>query len=195
MRHTNLSRFLGAALITLACASAVSAQGAPVQASASEGGAKLMVGMAAPDFTATATDSTGRAMPVSLSKLKGKVVVLAFYPADRSRGCTIELTKFRDEYASLFGDGTVVLPTSVDSLGSHAGWAKDAHFPFAMIADTSSTLAKQYQSAVAGRKYFKRTAFVIGKDGSLAYQDLDFNASSQDSYDNLAAAIKTAKSK
>ena len=44
------------------------------------------------------------------------------------------MSKFRDEYATLFGDGVVVLPTSVDSLASHAGWARDAHFPFAMIA-------------------------------------------------------------
>src|SRR6516162_7702128 len=62
------------------------------------------VGDAAPDFSATATDSTGKAIPVSLSGLRGKVVVLAFYPADRSSGCTAELTKFRDEYKTLFGD-------------------------------------------------------------------------------------------
>src|SRR6478735_7860316 len=80
------------------------------------------VGDAAPDFSATATDSTGKAIPVALSKLRGKVVVLAFYPADRSSGCTAELTKFRDEYTSLFGDGVVVFPTSIDSLGSHSGW-------------------------------------------------------------------------
>src|ERR1700760_1027142 len=66
------------------------------------------VGEAAPDFSATATDSTGKAIPVSLSSMKGKVVVLAFYPLDRSSGCTIELSKFRDDYKNLFGNGVVV---------------------------------------------------------------------------------------
>ena len=72
-------------------------------------------GEAAPDFTAQMTDSTGKTMTVSLSSLRGKVVVLAFYPLDRSQGCTAELKKFRDEYKTLFGDGVVVLPTSVDT--------------------------------------------------------------------------------
>src|SRR5690349_9523821 len=83
-------------------------------------------GDAAPDFSATATDSTGKAIPVSLASLRGKVVVLAFYPLDRSSGCTAELDKFRDDYKTLFGDNVVVLPASADSLGSHASWAKEA---------------------------------------------------------------------
>ena len=91
----------------------------------------------------------GKAIPVSLSSLRGKVVVLAFYPLDRSTGCTAELSKFRDEYATLFGSGVVVLPTSVDSLGSHASWAKESHFPFAMIADTKGELATKVW--IAGR--------------------------------------------
>lgn len=151
------------------------------------------VGEAAPDFTATATDSTGKAIPVALSKLRGKVVVLAFYPADRSSGCTAELSKFRDEYATLFGDGVVVFPTSVDSLSSHAGWAKDAHFPFAMIADTKSEVATKYGSQGGTRPFFRRTVFVIGKDGKIVFAAPQFNALAQDGYDKLAAAIKSAK--
>ena len=152
------------------------------------------VGQAAPDFTATATDSTGKNIPVSLSSLHGKVVVLAFYPLDRSRGCTAELTKFRDEYASFFGDGVVVLPTSIDTLQSHANWAKDAHFPFAMIADPKGEVANKYASQSAEGKPFRRTVFVIGKDGKVAYVDGRFGALSQDAYDKLGAEIKKAKS-
>lgn len=151
------------------------------------------VGAAAPEFSAIATDSTGTAIPVSLSSLRGKVVVLAFYPADRSSGCTAELDKFRDEYNSLFGDGVVVLPISVDSLGSHASWAKDSHFPFALIADTKSELATKYGSQGSTKPYFKRTVFVIGKDGKVAYADTRFNALAQEGYDKLAAEIAKAK--
>jgi len=151
------------------------------------------VGDAAPDFAATATDSTGKAIPVALSQLRGKVVVLAFYPLDRSQGCTAELSKFRDEYKTLFGDGVVVFPTSVDTIASHASWAKDAHFPFAMIADPKSELATKYGSQGGARPFFRRSVYVIGKDGKIAYAAPRFDALAQDGYDKLAAAIKTAK--
>jgi peroxiredoxin Q/BCP len=150
-------------------------------------------GEAAPDFSAAATDSTGKVLPVSLASLKGKVVVLAFYPGDRTQGCTIELNKFRDEYQTIFGSDVVVLPTSIDSLGSHASWAKDAHFPFAMIADTKSELATKYGSQGGSRPYFRRTIFVIGKDGKVVYSEARFNVNAQDAYDKLAAAVKQAK--
>jgi peroxiredoxin Q/BCP len=183
-----------ALIATFAAAAAATAQ-VPSQAGAAQPAASAFpaVGEAAPDFTGTATDSSGKAIAVSLSSLRGKVVVLAFYPADRSSGCTAELSKFRDEYATLFGSGVVVLPASVDSLGSHAGWAKDSHFPFALIADTKSDVATKYGSQGSSRPYFKRTVFVIGKDGKVAYADTKFNALAQDGYDKLAAAIKSAK--
>lgn len=182
-----------AAIATLVLSTSVTAQQAGQPRQASPAPAIPAAGQVAPDFTATATDSTGKAIPVSLSALRGKVVVLAFYPADRSSGCTIELTKFRDDYATLFGDGVVVLPTSIDSLGSHASWAKDAHFPFAMIADTKSEVATKYGSQGGTRPFFRRTIFVIGKDGKITYSEPRFNVNAQAGYDKLAEAVKSAK--
>ena len=179
------------ALCGVAAVARAQTQSGQMAAPATPAGPTL--GQPAPDFAATATDSSGRQIPVSLSSLKGNVVVLAFYPADRSSGCTAEMNKFRDEYATLFGGGVVVLPVSVDSLGSHASWAKDSHFPFALIADPTSTLATKYGSQGAGRPYFRRTVFVIGKDGKLVYSDMRFNALAQQGYDSLAANIKRAK--
>lgn len=182
-----------ACLASMFAASVVAAQAPAAQAGAPAAPAFPAIGEAAPDFASTATDSTGKAIPVSLSSLRGKVVVLAFYPLDRSTGCTAELSKFRDEYATLFPSGVVVLPTSVDSVGSHASWAKEAHFPFALIADTKGELATKYGSQGVGRPTFRRTVFVIGKDGKIAYADTRFNALAQDGYDKLSAAIKSAK--
>lgn len=183
-----------ALVATLVAAATAGAQVQAGAAGAPAGPPVPAAGEAAPDFSATATDSTGKAIPISLSALRGKVVVLAFYPLDRSGGCTIELSKFRDDYKTLFGDGVVVLPTSIDSLGSHASWAKDAHFPFAMIADTKAELATKYASQGGGnRPYFKRTVFVIGKDGKIVYSAPTFNVNAADAYDKLAAAVKTAK--
>lgn len=181
---------LRTSLLLTALSAAVA--GAQTQAGAAASSFPSM-GEAAPDFTATATDSTGKQWPVSLKSLRGKVVVLAFYPGDRTRGCTAELTKFRDEYTSMFGEGVVVLPTSIDSLGSHTSWAKDAHFPFAMISDMQSDLAKKYGSAGGARPNFQRTVFVIGKDGKISYADTKFNALAQEPYDKLSAEIKKAK--
>ncbi len=152
------------------------------------------VGDMAPDFTMPWADASGpRAKPVALKELRGKVVVLAFYPKDRTTGCTAELTKFRDEYKTLFGDDVVVLPVSADALDSHTSWASEAKFPFALVSDTDLTLADKYGSRVAGRPMSSRTVYVIDKSGRIVYRELKFNALSEDAYSAMASAIAAAR--
>lgn len=152
------------------------------------------VGKIAPDFTIDVADASGAAAKaVKLSDLRGKVVVLAFYPADRSSGCTAELTKFRDEYATLFGEGTVVIPISNDSLETHASWAKDMKFPFALGADTQLTVAKQYGSWNQTRNNAARTVYVIGKDGRIVWRNLKFPALNESAYTELASEVAKAR--
>lgn len=152
------------------------------------------IGKIAPDFTLEWADSAGAiAKPVRLSDLRGKVVVLAFYPADRSSGCTAELTKFRDEYGRLFGDGTVVIPISVDSIESHASWAHEMKFPFPLASDPQLTVAKQYGSSNPSRPFASRTVFVIGKDGTILWRNLRFGALNEGAYTELAAEVAKAK--
>ena len=153
------------------------------------------VGTAAPDFTAPWADASGpKAKDFHLADLKGKVVVLAFYPLDRSGGCTIELSKFRDEYNKIFtdkvGKDVIVLPISVDTIASHVGWAKDAKFPFSMVSDPPQAVATLYGSK--GSRYMQRTVFVIGKDGKITYRNMRFNVNSQPAYDDLAAEVAKA---
>lgn len=182
------SRFAFAALGLSLSSAVLGAQGATPVAN----NPAPVVGEVAPAFTAAWADASGiKAKPVSLKDLKGKVVVLAFYPLDRSGGCTIEMDKFRDDYATLFGDGVVVLPTSIDTLESHVSWAKDGKFPFSMISDPKRELAIKYGSN--GPKYFNRTIFVIGKDGKVAYTNMKFSVNTQEQWDILAAEIKKAK--
>ncbi len=152
------------------------------------------VGQAAPDFTLAWADASGaRATPVSLAGQKGKVVVVAFYPKDRTTGCTAELTKFRDEFDTLFGKDVVVLPISADSVASHTEWAREMKFPFALVSDPQLTAADAYGSHVAGRPTSGRTVFVIGKDGTIAWRDLRFNALNEGAYQALAAAVAKAR--
>lgn len=195
------SRYLKAAVILTVAAFAArsaSGQGTPAPATVAPAAppppAEIDVGKVAPDFTLEWADSAGAiAKPVKLSDLRGKVVVLAFYPADRSSGCTAELTKFRDEYTKLFGAGTVVVPISNDSIGSHASWAHDMKFPFALASDPQLAVAKQYGSWNPTRSFASRTVFVIGKDGHILWRNLKFPALSEDAYTELAAEVAKAQ--
>lgn len=187
------ARFTSIIAASMLAGVSASAQ-APPSSPTSAAPAAPEVGQSAPNFTGRVADAAGiKAKPVSLADYKGKVVVLAFYPLDRSSGCTAELTKFRDEYASLFGDGVVVLGVSVDSLASHASWASDMKFPFTLISDPDLSIAAQYGSAVPGRKYASRTVFVVGRDGKILYRELKFGALSEDAYKQLAEEVKKAK--
>lgn len=156
--------------------------------------AEVEIGRVAPDFTMDWADASGpRSKPLALSDLRGKVVVLAFYPGDRTSGCTAELTKFRDEYASMFGKETVVVGISVDSIGSHVSWAQEMKFPFALASDPQLNVAKQYGSANTTRGYATRTVFVIGKDGRILWRNLKFGALNEGAYTELAAEVAKAQ--
>jgi peroxiredoxin Q/BCP len=156
--------------------------------------ATIDIGKPAPDFVLPWADSSGpRQAPMKLSSLRGKVVVLAFYPGDRTTGCTAELTKFRDEYSKMFGANTVVIPISVDSIPSHASWAADMKFPFALASDTQLTVADQYGSHNPGATYARRTVFVIGKDGTILWRNLKFGALNEGAYTELAAEVAKAQ--
>lgn len=190
--HRSVIRTL--ALVLLAAPSVARSQSVVVPAPAPAAATAPEVGQLAPDFTADWVDAaTGTVSPVTLSKLRGKVVVLAFYPKDRTSGCTAELTRFRDEHARLFGADVMVLPASVDSVASHVSWGQEMKFPFGLIADPSLSLAETYGSRTPGRGYSNRTVFVIGKDGRVAYRELKFNALNEDAYAQLAAAVATAR--
>jgi peroxiredoxin Q/BCP len=153
------------------------------------------VGDMAPDFTAPVAGKNGVEAPVTLSKLRGKVVVLAFYPGDRTRGCTIQLTKYTQEYSKIFGTGSdvVVLGVSKDPLDSHASWAKEMGMPFNLISDTSGTVAKLFASQRTPGAGFTRTLWVVGKDGKITYAVPSFNVNSEDAYTELAAKVAEAK--
>ena len=128
----------------------------------------LEVGALAPDFTAE-TDSG----PVTLSKLRGKKVVLYFYPKDNTPGCTTEACDFRDHHGKLVKKGVVVLGVSPDSVKSHQGFKTKHALPFALVADPDKKIANLYgvfrEKNMYGKKVLGivRSTFVIGADGKL----------------------------
>jgi peroxiredoxin Q/BCP len=178
-------------LVTFCCLALTAAipQFASAQAAAAP-----EVGQFAPDFTAAWADASGpKAKPVKLSDLRGKVVVLAFYPKDRTGGCTAELSKFRDENTKLFGSDVVVLPISADSVSSHVSWSSEMKFPFALVADPSLSTIEKYGSRMGTMQMANRTVFVVGKDGKIVYREMKFGALSEDAYTALASAVAKAR--
>lgn len=125
----------------------------------------LTVGTIAPDFTTI--DDEGKT--VSLSALKGKVVVLYFYPKDDTPGCTKEAQSFRDEYQQYQDKEIVVLGVSMDDAASHQKFKEKYGLPFQLLVDTDGALTKAYD--VDGGGYSKRVTYIIDPEGKISYVD------------------------
>lgn len=130
---------------------------------------ELSVGAKAPDFAAH--DETGRSW--SLKALKGKTVVLYFYPKDNTPGCTVEACDFRDRYDAFAKKKVVVLGVSPDTAKSHAGFKAKHGLPFPLLADEAKEICQAYgvwkEKSLYGRKFMgvERSTFVIGPDGRI----------------------------
>ena len=124
----------------------------------------------APDFTLP-TDGGGS---VSLSKLRGKPVVLYFYPKDDTSGCTAEACGFRDSFPDYGKTGATVIGVSRDPVASHDKFKKKYQLPFTLGADTEGKVTEAYgvwvEKSMYGRKYMgiERATFLIDKTGTVA---------------------------
>jgi peroxiredoxin Q/BCP len=126
-------------------------------------------GEAAPDFTLPADDG-GK---VKLSALRGKPVVLYFYPKDDTPGCTKEACAFRDRTADLKAKGAVVLGVSPDDLASHGKFRDKYSLNFPLLADIGHQVAERYGAWREKNLYGKtsmgiqRSTFLIDRDGKI----------------------------
>lgn len=118
------------------------------------------------------------------------VTILAFYPADWSGGCTTEMCTMRDNFAELADLGATVYGISGDYPYSHREWAKHLNLQFALLSDHDHAIAKRFNSYNEKTGYNKRTVFVIGRDGRIAYVDLAYSTRTPDSFDRLKSALK-----
>jgi len=130
---------------------------------------KLKEGDLAPDFSA----NTNGGGSVSLSELKGKNVILYFYPRDNTLGCTKEACAFRDDYAALKRRGVVLLGVSTDSVKSHDKFAEKHRLPFVLVSDEDRSIVRAYgvwgEKSFMGRRFpgTHRVTFLIGPDGRI----------------------------
>ena len=130
----------------------------------------LREGDPAPDFELES--DTGET--VKLSELRGRPVVLYFYPKDDTPGCTTEACEFRDAYDVYRDRGADVIGVSPDTVASHEKFKSKHQLPFTLLADPEHEVAEKYgvwgERKYAGKTYMgiNRSTFVIDKDGNVA---------------------------
>ena len=131
----------------------------------------VRVGDVAPDFTLPTDTGT----PLTLSSLRGKRVVLYFYPKDSTPGCTIEACEFGEELPRLKRAKAVVLGVAPGTVKSKAKFKAAQQLPFTLLADEQTAVAQAYgvwrEKMLYGRKYFgvMRTTYLIGVDGRVEH--------------------------
>ncbi len=129
----------------------------------------LAAGDAAPDFTLP-TDGGGS---ISLKGLKGRKVVLYFYPKDDTSGCTMEAKAFNDHKAKFAAAGAEIVGVSADSVASHDKFKKKYGLGFTLASDEEKKMLEAYgvwvEKSMYGKKYMgiERSTFLIGADGRI----------------------------
>ncbi|WP_297469603.1 peroxiredoxin [Acidithiobacillus sp.] len=132
----------------------------------------ITVGQPAPRFHAAAY---GKATSINLDDLRGKVVVLYFYPKDDTPGCTTEGQEFTALYPEFQAAGAEIMGVSRDTLASHEKFSCKFNFPFPLLADTDEALCNAFDVLKKKNNYGKvsigveRSTFVIDREGKIAY--------------------------
>lgn len=127
--------------------------------------AELKVGNKAPDFNAPST--TGK--NISLEELKGKWVVLYFYPKSFTPGCTAESCSLRDGYKDIQKMNAVVLGVSLDGIETQKKFKEKYKLSFELLADTEKKISKAYDVLGFGSLYAKRKTFIINPEGKIVH--------------------------
>ena len=131
----------------------------------------LKIGSRAPAFSLP----NEKGQVVKLSELKGKKIVVFFYPKDDTPGCTKEACSFRDGLQAIRKKGAVVLGVSADSVASHQRFSQKFDFNFPLLSDESKAMIQAYgvwkEKSMYGRKYMgiERTTVLIAKDGTISH--------------------------
>lgn len=151
---------------------------------------KLAVGDTAPDFTLW--EAPGKSFTLS-EELENGPVVLVFYPADFTSGCTKELCTFRDMLTGFNDMGAQVLGISVDGIFSHAAFKKANDIQFPLLSDWDKTTIRDYNIVfpdLAGmREVAKRSVFVVDTDGMIVYKWVSEDPGKMPQFDEVKQAV------
>ena len=163
---------------------------APKKPAAAPSTAKSLLGKAAPAFAMPATDGT----TVTLAGLRGRRVLLYFYPKDDTPGCTAEACAFRDGAKEFTSAKTVVIGVSKDSLAKHQKFKTKYQLNFLLASDETSGVCEKYgvwmEKSMYGRKYMgiERSTFLIDEKGIVRAEWRKVSVPTH--YDEVKAALK-----
>jgi len=147
------------------------------------------VGSKAPDFTLTNQDR----QPVTLSGLRGKPVVLAFFPAAFSSVCQKELCTFRDSMGRLGQANAQVLGISVDTFFTLKAFQDQQKLPFPLLSDFNKQAIRDYgvfnEDMIGLKGIARRAVFVIDKDGVVRHREVLEDARNEPNYDAVFSAL------
>jgi peroxiredoxin Q/BCP len=148
----------------------------------------IEVGQQAPDFTLPGFEK-GERRDFTLSEVRGKPVVLAFYPGDFTPGCTRQMCSYRDNYSELEQTGAVLLGISPQDVDSHERWVEKKNFPFALLADTDKKVVDAY--GVGGPVIgVRRSVFVVDRERVVRFADRKLIGATFVPIDKLVPVIK-----
>jgi len=149
------------------------------------------VGAKAPDFTLTNQDRE----PVTLSALKGRPVVLAFFPAAFSSVCTKELCTFRDSLSRLNAARAQVFGISVDTFFTLKAFQTDQKLTFPLLSDFNKTAIRDYgvfnEDMIGLHGIAKRAVFVLDADGVVRYEEILQDARNEPDYEKVFQAVES----
>lgn len=153
---------------------------------------RLLVGDSAPDFTLPyATKDTIVFSGIKLSEaLESGKVIVAFYPADWSGGCTKEVCTLRDNFSRLSDLKAQVFAISGDYVFSHKEWANHHNLPFKLLSDHDHGVAKKYKSFNEKSGFNKRTVFVVNEKGIITFLNYDYKVNDDKDFLDLTKALK-----
>lgn len=146
----------------------------------------------APDFTAPGFDR-GERRDLTLSDLRGRPVVLAFYPGDNTPVCTRQLNVYTSEIDRFEDLDAQVIGISPDSVDSHAGFDQaQGGFAFPLVADEDKEIARAY-GVLGPMGFYRRSVFVVDGEGRLAYVHRGFAGATFRKTDELVDAVRRAR--
>ncbi|HTX98733.1 MAG TPA: peroxiredoxin [Bacteroidota bacterium] len=153
------------------------------------------VGDPAPQFTLpAATKDTIEFSGVSLKSALGKSkVILAFFPAAWSGGCTKEMCTMRDDFEGLSSLKATVLGISGDYVFTDREWAKHLGLQFTLLSDHDHAIARAYHTYTPDSGFDIRSIWVIGQDGRILYKDPAYNVQTPDAFNRLKQALASLK--
>ena len=157
----------------------------------------LKIGDTAPDFKLFSKNTTGEPKEFALADFKGKNLVILFYPLSYTGVCTKEMCSVSEGFEFYTNLGAAVVGISVDSIFAQEAWAKENKITFPLLSDFNSEVSAKY-----GTKYpdggfvlgmngvSKRAAFVVDKEGKIAYAEVLEDAGQLPNFEAIKAALK-----